>query len=298
MRARWRIAWVLVGALCVTAWCGAQQQNAAPGTAQNSATQPREKDSAKPKKLVKNRDSRRAAELYLEAGKLFEKEKFAEAQREYQQAAELDPGDADYPVAAEVARSHRVTQLIQQAAKDRLRGKSADALTELRQARDLDPHNALVQEHLYELAADTAPEPQGIYSETGRGLGPAPELEPQPGRKSFHVHADTWQVIQQVYHAFGIEATIDTSVQPKQVRLDIDNATYEQATQALELVTDTFAVALDPHRALLARDTLANRKQFERLEVETVYLPGLSAKELQDIGNLAKTVFDAKQIAL
>ena len=39
-----------------------------------------------------------------------------------EQAAELDPANTDYALAADVARSHAVTALIQAAAKDRMRG--------------------------------------------------------------------------------------------------------------------------------------------------------------------------------
>lgn len=296
MRARGYLAWTLACALCAVSALHAQESSA---IAQNDATQAQKQDDAPAaKKKLSGRDRRRAVNLYLEASKLFEAEKFAEAQEKYEQAARLDPGNTNYTTAAEVAKSHRVTQLVQEAAKDRLRGDTAASVNALRQARALDPHSALVTEHMYELARDMAPEQQGIYSETGRGLGPAPELAPTLVTKSFHIHADAWQVIQQVYRAFGIEPTLDNSVSRRQVRFDIDNANYVDTMHALDMVTDTFAVALDPHRALVARDTPANRREFERLEMETVYLPGLTAQELQDVGNLARTVFGVPHIAL
>jgi tetratricopeptide (TPR) repeat protein len=67
---------------------------------------------------VRNSDRRRAVKLYLASSKLFEKGEFEEAMQGYEQAARLDPGNADYPLAASVARSHAVTALIQAAAKD------------------------------------------------------------------------------------------------------------------------------------------------------------------------------------
>jgi type II secretory pathway component GspD/PulD (secretin) len=46
---------------------------------------------------------------------------------------------------------------------------------------------------------------------------------------------------------------------------------------------------------LVVLDTKENRDKFTRQEFETVYLPGLSKTELDDVGNLAKNVFDVRQ---
>ncbi len=103
---------------------------------------------------MRNADRRRAAKLYLASSKLFVDEQFEEAMRGYEQAAELDPGNADYRLAASVARSHAVTALIQAAAKDRLRGDAAQARAALAHALELDPKNIQVNQHLYELGDD------------------------------------------------------------------------------------------------------------------------------------------------
>ncbi len=109
---------------------------------------------AKQAKPVRNSDRRRAAKLYLAASKLFVAEQFEEAMRGYEQAAALDPGNADYPLAAGVARGHAVTALIQAAAKDRMRGDAAAARAALARALELDPKNIQVNQHLYELGDD------------------------------------------------------------------------------------------------------------------------------------------------
>jgi len=66
----------------------------------------------------------------------------------------------------------------------------------------------------------------------------------------------------------------------------------------LALVTHSFYVPLDAHRVLVAQDTRANRDQFQRLDLETVYLPGLTSTELTEMGTLAKNVFDVQQSAV
>ncbi len=80
------------------------------------------------------------------------------------------------------------------------------------------------------------------------------------------------------------------------VRFDVDDVDFHQAEQMLRLETDTFFVPLDPHRVLVAKDTRANRQEYERLLLETVYLPGLTSQELTDVSNLARNVLEITQV--
>jgi general secretion pathway protein D len=118
---------------------------------------------------------------------------------------------------------------------------------------------------------------------------------PKPGTNSFHLRTDQRQLIQQVFRAYGIEATVDDSVRPIQVRLDVDNAGFESAARIVELATGSFFVPLDAHHVLVARDLREFRQKFTRQDMETVYLSGLSATELADVVTLAKNVFDIQQ---
>ncbi len=243
-------------------------------------------------------ERRRAAKLYLASTKLFEKQQFEEAMRGYKQAAALDPGNADYALAAEVARSHAVTALIQAAAKDRMHGDAAAARAALARALELDPRNAQVTEHLHELGDDALlGQTRPIYEQAAGAVGEAVPLMPSAGTKSFHLRTDQRQMIQQVFKAYGIDATVDESVRASQTRLDIDDASFEQVMRTLRLLTLSFYVPLDAHRVLVARDNRENRQQFTRQDVETIYLSGLTDTELTDVGNLAKNIFEAQQAA-
>jgi Flp pilus assembly secretin CpaC len=78
----------------------------------------------------------------------------------------------------------------------------------------------------------------------------------------------------------------------------VDDASFQQAMRVVSLATNTFYVPLDAHRALVARDTAENRKQFLRLDLETIYLPGLTSTDMTEVGSLAKNVFDLPQATL
>ena len=273
-----------------------QQAAEAQSPAANQVTPPPAGQPAKPAPVVSAKAQRRAAKLYLAAARLFDAEQFEEAMDIYRQVAALDPSNPAYALAVDVARSHAVTALIQSAAKDRIQGDPASARAALAHARELDPKNALVTQHLHELSDDQlAGQITPPYERGARTVGEAAVLAPVEGIHNFHLHTDQRAAIQQVFRAYGLEATVDLSVRAVQIRLDVDNASFGQAMRTLSIVTNSFYVALDSHRAIVARDTKENRQQFVRQEMETVYLPGLTQTELTDVGNLAKNVFDAPQ---
>ena len=280
------------------------QQPAQPSAspAQASANSPQDNNSKdqSPDRKITTRDRRRATKLFLEATKLFQKQQYEASLRDYQQATELDPENLNYAAATEVVRSHAATELIQTATKARIQGDKTAEQAALKRAAELDPKNIEVSEHIREMADDAAASKRrAIYGQADDSLAPAPELAPITGTRSFHLRMmDRRQAIQNVFRSFGIEASVDTSVTGPPVRFEMDEATFAQATQAINMVTDSFTVPLDAHRALVAKDTRENRQQFMRQEFETVYLGGMTQTEMTDIGNMAKNVFQAQQVAV
>jgi type II secretory pathway component GspD/PulD (secretin) len=275
---------------------GRSTQATAPPSAatDNVTTQPRP-ETTQPR----SSDRRRATKLYLDASKLFLDRQFEAAMKDYEQAAVLDPTNTNYRMAADVARSHAVTELIQEAAKDRLLNNEAAARAALERARTLDPTNIEINQHLDELADDAVrSQPQAVYEQSGSSLAGPVQLEPAPGVHSFHLRNDREQIISQVFHAYGLTTMLDSSVHPFLTRFDVDDVSFEQAASVLSLVTNTFFVPLDAHRALVAADTTANRTQFLRQDVETVYLSGLSDDELNDVLSVAKNIFVVQQATL
>lgn len=288
-------------------WAGAQQANPAPPDQTNNATSANQKSDSSATADKKNsqgkpprgKDRRRAAKLYLKGSKLFEQSQFEQAMRDYESAAALDPENRDYGLAAQVARSHAVTALIQAAAKARVRGDLGAGRAALQRARELDPSNPQVLEHVNELAdATLLDQTKPLYEASAGSVGDVPALDPSKDLKSFHLKIDRRQLIQQVYKAYGIDATLDQSVSAVQLKFDLDNVPFHQAHDLLDVATDTFSVPLDAHRVLVARDTRENRQQFLREEMETVYLPGMTQAEMTEVSNVAKNVFAAQQVAI
>jgi Flp pilus assembly secretin CpaC len=285
------------GLLLMASLASAQQTS--PASAQNSSTTVQKQDEQGPARNITNKERRKATKLYLDGAKLFEKQQYEGALRNYEEAAKLDPENPNYAAAVEVVKSHAVADLLQTAAKARIRGDATAERAALERAAQLDPHNLQVSEHLREMADDlAASQAKSFYEQNSGSLAPAPTLEPVPGKHSFHLKTGRREAIQNVFRSFGIEASVDTSVVGAPVRFDMDDVTFAQAMNAINMVTDSFTVPLDAHRALVAKDTRENRQQFMRQEYETVYLGGMPATEMTDIGNMAKNVFQAQQVTV
>ena len=271
----------------------------APSTSSSAQSAPPAAPPAKDSKPARKPtvcDRRRAVKLFLEATRLFEKDKFEEAMQDFEQAATLDPSNTNYALAAGVARSHLVTALVQSASKDRLLGNVASARLSLQRALELDPRNIPATERLHELGGDSLLGlPTSLYQQAASDIGSAPELAHSTEVHSFHLRTDQRPIIQQVFKAYGLDATLDESIRPTQIRLDMDDASFAQAMRVIALLTHSFYVPLDAHRVLVAADTPQNRQQFTRQELETVYLSGLIPAEMDDMGNLAKNVFQMQQ---
>lgn len=285
-----------MGASRLVATQSENAQTSAANQARESTAKP--DSSGKKEKLPPDSARRRATKLYLNASKLYLDRKFEEALAEYQQAAQLDPTNADYAMAAEVARSHAVTALIQAAAKDRFAGNAGGAQASLERAEQLDPDNPEVTEHIDALADDAVSgQPTPLYQQRAGGLGEIEPLIIARGTRSFHIDTNEHELIEKVFSTYGVTAMLDDSVENKRVRLDLDDADFATAAHALDLMTDTFHVPLDAHRVLVARDTRENRQEFMRQELETVYLSGLTGEELNQAANLARNVFGIEQVS-
>jgi general secretion pathway protein D len=234
-------------------------------------------------------DRDKAQRAFLQGAKDLEHNNARGAVDAFTRAVSLDPGNRRYAVSLDMAKQHLVQDLIQQADKAKILGHFTDARAAIQQAYELDPANPQVAQHAEELAADVGAAAPAAQP-TATLAGPT-GLTPKDGRHSFHLRASQRDVIRQVLTAYGIQPTVDDSVQTKIIRYDVDDVDFADVERTLPLVTNTFIVPLDPVRALVAKDTKENHTKFEREAVETVYLPGLAAQDLTDLVTMTKNVF-------
>src|SRR3984885_2116577 len=239
------------------------------------------------------RQRKTAEKAYAQGVRAMAKGDADAAEKAFAKAVKADPSNRQYSADLQIAQQNRVAKLVQDADKARIMGQPEVARAKLATALTLDPKNPEVSQHIYDLAplASTA-SPDDSLNAT---FAPAIELTPKPGKQSFHSRSTAQQLLRQVLEAYGLRMVDDGSLASQTIRFDVDDVDFAQAAHLLNLVTHTFMVPLDPVRVLIAKDTKENHEKYDRLSLETLYLPGLTPTEFSDMSNIAKNVLGVQQ---
>src|SRR5271154_3530117 len=238
-----------------------------------------------------------AEDAYLAGARLLQRNDLTGAEVQFRKAVALNASSRDYALAISLTHQRHVNELVQQSGKARLLGQNEKAETLLAEARLLDPQNDIVGQ-----SVDSGSLPKVFHPEIESWIRDAPSIAgpitllPNPSPKSFHLHSDEQDVIRQVLSAYGIRATFDDSVQQQNLRFDLDDSPYQQAVPILLNMAHLFAVPLDAKSVLIAKDTPDNRQKFDHQLQETIYIPGMTNEQMDELGNVVKNVFDVKQI--
>ena len=235
---------------------------------------------------------REGEKFYAEGVRAMEKGDVDAAYNAFSKAAKADPGNQNYALDLQIASQHKVSKLVQEADKARLLSEPDVARAKLTEAMALDPKNPIVTQHVNDLADLYN---AGMPDNVDATLAPPIELTPRPGKQSFHFKTTGQDVLKRVAEAYGLKLVDDGSLGNLTVRFDADDVDYATAARLATLATNSFLVPLDPVRVLAAKDTKENHTKYDRLAVETLYLPGLTATEFSDVNNLAKNVLGITQ---
>jgi general secretion pathway protein D len=243
--------------------------------------------------------ARAAEDAYLAGARLLDQNDLTGAEIQFDKAVKLDSSNSDYASAYAVTHQRQIARLVQESGQARLLGQNEKAETLLAEARLLDPENKIVGQ-----SVDAGSPPKAFHPEIEPWIRDAPAiagpitLVPDTGTKSFHLHAEEQNVIRQVLSAYGIRASFDDSVQRQDLRFDLDDLPYQKAVPILLDMAHLFAVPLDATSVLIAKDTPENRQRFDRQLQETIYIPGMTNDQMDELGNVVRNVFDVKQLTI
>ena len=146
-------------------------------------------------------------------------------------------------------------------------------------------------------AAETAahPPPPGTL-ELQKSLASFPHVQPKDIKRDFDIKGGEISLIQQVVSAYGLRAAWDPQLDPKSdVQMQISQADFRTAMEALTAVTNTFVFPISTNTLYFVRDSEAKRSELEPLILLTVPLPdSMNEKDLIDVANAVRGVLNLR----
>lgn len=133
-----------------------------------------------------------------------------------------------------------------------------------------------------------------------RDMLPPPVLSPRDEVHSLDLTGDSKTLFEKVLGEYGIQVVFDGDYQPvRSQRFRLDGARFADALRALESVTASFAVAVNPKIALVAKDTAQKRQEIEPVMVGIIPFPEvITVQELQEAARAVQSVFDMQKVGL
>jgi general secretion pathway protein D len=244
---------------------------------------------------------------------LYDKGQDAEARQNYElafdyfkQAYDQKPKDLKYRTAYERTRFLAASSEVHRAQILRDAGKLDEALALFQKALMTDPSSFIAQQELrrtQQMINDaTNPQPQAAATSPLRrrleaAQGPV-ELAPLSNVPiTLKVTEKANVIYETVGKLAGINVLFDPDYVPKQVHVELNNVTLEEALSIISFETKTFWRPVTPNTIFVAQDTPAKRKELEQNVIKTFYLSNLSQPtELQDVVNAMRTILEVSRI--
>ncbi|HEY1262660.1 MAG TPA: hypothetical protein VGF06_04000 [Terriglobales bacterium] len=242
------------------------------------------------------KDLKKAQSAYSKGLKLQGKDRIREALDEFEKAVRLAPQNLDYATARQLARQQLAFRHVEKGNAELAGKRRVEAVAEFRSALELDPQDSFARERLRDAAAEwTAHMPAAPLVLAGAS---ELKLKPDDVTAEFHYRGDSRTLLTQIGKAYGLTVQFDDSVPARNVAFDIGSAGFATAMQAACAITKTFWVPVTEKQVLFVADSVENHRQFDPMLMQTFYIPGMgSAKDLNELSNLLRNVFDIRFVA-
>lgn len=248
------------------------------------------------------------------AKKLYAQGQDAEARQNYEaaygffkQAYDLKPKDLRYRAGYDRARFEAAASIVHQGQKLRDQGQLDDAVAEFRKALEIDPSLFVAKQELERTLAminkkenpqpPSAGPPNSLERMVRDAAGPV-ELAPISNVPITVKLTDKVDIVYRtIGQLAGINVLFDPDYVPKQVKVELNGVTLQQALEITALASRTFWRPVTPNTIFVAQDTPAKRKELEQSVLKTFYLTNLSQPtELQDVVNAIRAVLDVQRV--
>jgi general secretion pathway protein D len=245
----------------------------------------------------------------------YDKGQDAEARQNYEQAFDyfkqaysLKPKDLRYRAAFERTRFLAASAEVHHGQILRDAGKLDEAAVQFQKALETDPSSFIAQQELKRtqqmIREEQNPQPQAVSPGTNAlrrrletAQGPV-ELTPLSNVPiTLKVTEKSNVIYETVGKLAGINVLFDPDYTPRQVRIELNGVTLEDALEIISFETKTFWRPVTSNTIFVAQDNPAKRKELEQNVIKTFYLSNLSQPtELQDVVNAMRTILEVSRI--
>src|SRR5579864_8728343 len=250
----------------------------------------------------------KAKDLYAKGQDAEARQNYEAAYDYFKQAYDLKPKDLRYRAAFERTRFEAAASIVHKGQQLREEGKLDEAVAEFRKALAIDPSLFSAKQELTRTLkiindkTNPAPQAAGPPSSLERKIrdaaGPV-ELAPISNVPITLKLTDTKSDVayRTIGQLAGINVLFDPDYVPKQVRVELNGVTLEEALEITALQSMTFWRPVTPNTIFVAQDNPAKRKELEQSVLKTFYLSNLSQPtELQDVVNAIRAVLDVQRV--
>jgi len=237
---------------------------------------------------------------FNDAGKAELTRDYETAMVQYKKALDADPGNTEYRLKYERTRFAAAYGHFQKGKTALEQGNLETAQTEFARAKEIDPSHDFAGQELARVAQLIA------GRQSGTPAGPAPTFESirqstrtlsyqsqlEPTLKvpiTIHLSQPTKTAFETIGEMAGIHVLFDRDLRtfaPATVTLDLDNVSFYQALDILNVQTKTWWQVVDRNTILIIEDNSTKRRDLEEVVLKVIYLTNpTSTQELNDIMN-------------
>jgi general secretion pathway protein D len=249
----------------------------------------------------------KAKDLYNKGQDAEARQNYEGAYDFYKQAYDLRPKDLRYRTSFQRARFEAAAAIVHRGQRLRQEGKLDEALEAFQKAVAIDPSMFLAQQELTRTQKmidnlrnpqpQSAGPPAGLERKVKEATGPV-ELAPISNIPITVKLTDKSDIVfRTVGQLAGINVLFDPDYTPRQIKVELNGVTLEEALEIVALESKTFWRPVTQNTIFVATDNPAKRKELEQSVLKTFYLSNLSqATELQDVVNAIRAVLDVQRV--
>ena len=249
----------------------------------------------------------KAKDFYLKGQEAEARQNYEAAFDFFRQAYDLKPRDLRYRTAFLRTRFEAASAVVHRGQLLRDDGKLEEAVAEFRKALEIDPSLFIAKQELTRTLKmindqknpppQAAGPPSALERKVREARGPV-ELAPISSVPITVKLTDKSDIVYRtIGQLAGINVLFDPDYVPKQIKVELNGVTLDDALEIAALESKTFWRPVTPNTIFVAQDNVAKRKELEQSVLKTFYLSNLSQPtELQDVVNAIRAVLDVQRV--